>query len=983
MFNTLNADGMKTKLPFCLLLIFSSLIAFAQPGMLDLTFNASGVGAYGGTPPPAAYQPNAECIVYKSRIYTSGANLDKIIIIGRFTSFNGVARKYVARLNSDGSLDPTFAGPAFTSGYLYVAQILPDDKVLVGGVFTVGGYSNFCRLNADGSLDTTFNPVASGLKGANGEVHALTMQPDGKILLGGNFSTYNTISKKMLRLLDNGNPDPTFNGTGTLTGEVRTIALQGSQILVGGFFPGFTGYTKGKIVRLNSDGSYDPTFNPSGTGATGGTAIFDIKVLDDKIFAGGKFDFYNGVNKRSIIRLNSDGTLDTNFNIGNIGVTNPESNTGSGAGYNVFALCIQPDGKILLGGNFTQYNGQNIPKGLCRIYQNGQRDLSFVTGTGFTGGTLVYEGKSVVRDMALQIDGKIIAGGDFTQYNGINRRMIARIITRDCSSSAQFLSGSGWSDGVMPYDQFTYTLIYSGICTIPSGTHLRACELEIKAGATLVVAANASITVEGSITNNGTFIVEDSGSLVQVKDDAENLDLGGSIFTMKRNTSPVKRYDYTYWSSAVQNTSLYNVSPNTLLDKYYKWNGFIDNWVGILNGAENMTPGRGYIIRAPQSFSITTPAIYTAFFTGKPNNGIITSQPIAASGNNKWNLLGNPYPCAIDFETFINAPENIGVGGTIYLWTHTTPPALDVPAELYTYSSNDYATYNSMGYVAPSPTAEEFNGQIAAGQGFFIEGLVDNSTVTFKNAMRVHQNNNQFFRINTFATTSLDDVQFEKHRLWLDITNSQGAFNQTLVGYVTGATLGFDRNFDGRMLAGNYVSLYSINDIEKYTIQARPAPFNVHDEVPLGYTCSMAGSFEINLDHFDNLFESQQVYLKDLDRNIIHNLKDAPYSFTSASGTFNQRFVLVYETEFLGTDPQVAMQNSVAIATSSDVLTLQSSIEKIEKVVVYEVTGKKLLEIDDIANNELQITSLHKNNAALFFAVTLENGAQVTKKVLY
>jgi uncharacterized delta-60 repeat protein len=974
---------MNTKLHLTLLLIFYSVLAFSQPGTLDLTFNATGVGGYGGTPPPAAYQPTAECIVYKSRIYTSGVYQDKIIIIGRFTSFNGVARKYVARLNADGSLDPTFVGPAFTTGYLYVAQILPDNKILVGGVFTVGGFTNFCRLNADGSLDSTFNPVSSGLRGANGEVHALTMQPDGKILVGGNFSIYNTISKKMLRLLENGNPDPTFTGTGTFTGEVRTIALQGTQILVGGFFPGYTGYTKAKIGRLNADGSYDASFNPGGAGATGGTAIFDIKVIDDKIFAGGKFDNYNGANKRSIIRLNSDGTLDPAFNLGSVGVTSLESQTGAGSGYNVFALCVQPDGKILLGGNFTQYNNQNIPKGLCRIYQNGQRDLSFVTGAGFTGGTLVYEGKSVVRDMALQADGKIIAGGDFTEYNTVTKRMLARIITRDCSSSAQYLSGTGWSDGVMPNDAYTFALIYSGTYTIPTGTNLHACELEIKPGATLVVAANASITVEGAITNNGTLIIENSGSLVQVNDLAVNSDLGGSIFTMKRNTQPITRYDYTYWSSPVQNTSLFNVSPNTLSDKFWKWNGFINNWVNIPNGNEAMSPGLGYIIRGPQTFSINVPAVFTAFFTGKPNNGIIT-QTIAASGASKWNLLGNPYPSAIDFAAFVNAPENAGIAGTAYFWTHATPPAAG-SGNTYVYSSNDYATYNLTGYVAPNnfnPTP--FNGKIAAGQGFFMEGMTNNSTVTFKNAMRVHDTNNQFFKMASYASTAdLDPSAPEKHRLWLNLTNDEGAFNQILVGYLTGATLGFDRNYDGHVFSGNYVTLYSIANNDTFTIQGRPVPFDVQDQVPLGYNTTLAGTFQISLAQFDGLFDTQAVYLKDNDLNVIHDLKESPYSFTSAIGTFDSRFALVYQTESLGTAPHAALDNALTVATKDNAVTIRSSQEMLQRVVVYEVTGKKLLDMDNIQNTEIQITSLIRNNSALLFAITLQNGEHVTKKVLF
>ncbi|RYZ47543.1 MAG: hypothetical protein EOP49_21055, partial [Sphingobacteriales bacterium] len=666
---------MKTKLLFLIASVFTMVGTMAQPGQLDLTYNpAPNVGAFGGTPPPSAYNTAAECIVYKSRIYTFGPQLNKIIIVGRFTSFNGVAKRYIARLNPDGTLDGSFTGPAFSSGFLYTTEILPDGKILVAGDFTVGGYSSLARLNADGSLDTTFNPTASTLKGANGWVLALNIQPDGKIIAGGNFTTYNAVTgKRLLRLLEDGTPDPSFTGTGTVNGEVRTICMQGNQILVGGFFSGYTGFAnKNKIVRLNPDGSYDATFNATGNGATGGTAVFDIKMIDGKIFVGGKFDNFNGINKRSIVRLTANGAVDPDFNPTSIGVTNPESNAGIGSGYNVFSLCVQPDGKLLIGGNFTQYNGENIPKGIARIYQDGTRDLSFVTGSGFTGGTLVYEGKSVVRDMVLQIDGKIVVGGDFTQYNGINRRMSARIITRDCDSSVQYMDGTGWADGLLPTNETQLALIYSGSYTIPSGTHLECCDLQLNPGTTLVIAANASIKVHGNIANSGTFIIEDTGSLVQTNDNATYTDLNGGIFIAKRSTTPVKRYDYTYWSSPVQANTLHSLSPNTLSDKYFKFNTPTGTWSLIPGGAEIMVPTKGYIIRAPQTHSITSPSVFTGIFTGRPNNGVLNSA-VYVNSTNKWNFIGNPYPSAIDIKLLLADPANSVIGGTVYLWTHNTP----------------------------------------------------------------------------------------------------------------------------------------------------------------------------------------------------------------------------------------------------------------------------------------------------------------------
>ena len=111
-------------------------------------------------------------------------------------------RRYIARLNSNGTLDTTFNSPLTGTGYLYVAEILPDGKILIGGEFTQGTFQNFARLNDDGSIDSTFNVVGTGqLRGTNSQVHALKVMTDGRILIGGAFTQYNEINKRFLRLL--------------------------------------------------------------------------------------------------------------------------------------------------------------------------------------------------------------------------------------------------------------------------------------------------------------------------------------------------------------------------------------------------------------------------------------------------------------------------------------------------------------------------------------------------------------------------------------------------------------------------------------------------------------------------------------------------------------------------------------------------------------------------------------------------------------
>lgn len=960
-----------------------SAMVSAQPGTFDTTFNQGGVGLFGNT-------ASAHAVVYKSRIYKSGPHKDKIIIVGRFTKYNGVSRKYVARLNPDGTLDTTFTSPNFSNGYLYVVEILEDGNILVGGEFEVDGYRGLVRLKDNGEVDSSFMPSTLN-KGTSGKVHALHVTTDGSIVVGGDFTSFSSLVGRITRLKPNGDNDLTFQHLTSFNKEVRAIVSQGDKLVVGGFFTQHGLTNKGYIARLNSDGSLDTSFNPNQAGATGGTGVFDILPLNDQFYIGGKFTHYNNVNKRGIARLNSDGSLDTTFNQGQVGVTNPETTAGNGQGYNVFAMCLQPDGKILLGGNFTQYNGENIAKGLTRIYQDGTRDITFITGSGFTGGTFVYEGASVVRDMQLQEDGRIVVGGDFTSYNTHAARMLARIKTYECTESAQFTASNGWADDQLPTTPYTYTLINDGVYTIPTGTHLTACTLEIKSGAILIVGNGASITVHGNIVNNGNFIVEDGGSLVQ-RGNAGEISGTGS-YNFKRSTKPVTRYDYTYWSSPVVGMTAKQVSPLTLNDKYFKYDGQLGSWVNIPNGEEVMESTKGYIIRAPQNYSTTVPQVYTASFKGQPNTGDLFSETLYTNANGNWNLIGNPYPSAINADAFLTHPNNSHLSGTVYLWTHMNELA-EYPGQTdntLTYLASDYATYNILGYVAPNGYSQQnFDGKINSGQGFMVEAITSGSKAFFSNAMRTIDGNNQFFRYG-YATESNDEnadeeeeleivpPTFEKHRLWLNLTNAQSAFNQTMIAYAQGATDGRDRLFDAKRLSGNFVSLYSLIEDEAFTIQGRALPFNATDIVPLGYRSDIEGDMHIAIAAFDGIFAQNDVILFDNYAGISQNLKDGPYYFSTAPGEFNDRFYVSYQPVALGVNDTVATGKTPVMWIENQSILNINWESGVQNYTVYNLMGQLIAQGKGESAQQIQVQLPVAN--ANFWIVEVENTAGETHVV--
>jgi uncharacterized delta-60 repeat protein len=363
-------------------------------GNIDSAFNAGGVG------------PNSDVLAVAMQ--PDG----KIVIGGFFTSYNGdfAPSDYVMRLNADGTRDPMFnAGGAGADTTVYAVAVQPDGKILIAGQFTsyngdAAASDYVMRLNADGTRDTTFN---AGGSGANDYVWGFALQPDGKILVAGNFFTYNgnPTSGRVMRLNTDGTSDTTFNAGGSgANGTVSAVAVQpDGKIVIAGLFTSYNGDAAASdyVMRLNSDGTRDTTFNPGGTGAEKWVHVLAIQP-DGKIVIGGDFTGYNGDAAASdyVMRLNSDGTRDTNFNGG-----------GTGADATVNVIAVQPDGKIIIGGVFTGYNGDaGASNYVLRLNTDGKPDTTFNPG-GTGANALVY-------GLAVQPDGRIVIGGQFTAYNG-------------------------------------------------------------------------------------------------------------------------------------------------------------------------------------------------------------------------------------------------------------------------------------------------------------------------------------------------------------------------------------------------------------------------------------------------------------------------------------------------------------------------------------------------------------------------------------
>jgi uncharacterized delta-60 repeat protein len=335
----------------------------------------------------------------------------KIIVGGYFTQYQGVSANYIVRLNTDMSIDTTFAyGTGFNAEVNSLA-IQSDGKILVGGNFTTykGTVRNrIIRLETDGSIDTTFS-IGTGFSAS---VWVMTLQPDGKILVGGDFTSYSGSARsKIIRLNTDGSIDTTFTSPGTINNTIFDIGVQtDNKIIITGFFTQISGVTNNRIARLSSTGVIDNTFV---TGGLNGGGYVLVCQADGKIVLGGDFTQVSGVSTNRIVRFLSGGTRDTSFDIGT-GFAIPSTFGG--------VLDITPvNNKYTISGVFESYNGTTA-KALIRLNTDGSVDTTLNQGAGFT-----YNPDGFSLPSLVLSSGNIVVGGDFSAYQGITTTRAASL----------------------------------------------------------------------------------------------------------------------------------------------------------------------------------------------------------------------------------------------------------------------------------------------------------------------------------------------------------------------------------------------------------------------------------------------------------------------------------------------------------------------------------------------------------------------------
>lgn len=605
----------------------------------------------------------------------------------------------------------------------------------------------------------------------------------------------------------------------------------------------------------------------------------------------------------------------------------------------------------------------------------------------------------------------------------------------DLNSSSDWNDSTNWRPNgipdatnciVIPDTGFNPVLTYSGPPTPPQpGLGLN---LTLKDNAFLEVESEKSLIITDwvHVEGNAILSLQNSASLVQVNNVANS----GYIFVQRAPNStysPVGNLEYVYWSSPVSNFNVSQVSPGSTAGQIWQWNATVPgNGIGNhgdwYNATGTMGSAKGYAIRklsgTPTTIANTlTPATVipvsanTALFSGVPNNGDLTipiyhggydapgdpgyqgnssAGTLAYNNDDNWNLLGNPYPSSISANEFVYANSNIN--GTVYLWQHSsTPSAISDPFYddfVYNYDEANYIEHNYSGSLPPTNLDPDL--YIASGQAFFVlmnHSATSGTTVSFNNGMRDQTfSNTDFYRQSSSSETSVsnDSNTIERHRIWLDLITPNNKANTALIGYIEGATNGFDRLYDGHEFESASASIYSLLGEEKLSIQGRSLPFDNQDVIPLGIQLPHNGIYKIAINLLDGLLsdQNQPIFLEDTYTNMVYNLKDNPYSFTSNGGTFNDRFFLRFTDNSLSMDEFTNTPDITIFTPNNDYIKIVSGKNTIEKITVHDLLGRTLINRMQVNSNAFEIHEVSKSDGAYIVKVTLSNGQSKTQKVV-
>lgn len=578
-------------------------------------------------------------------------------------------------------------------------------------------------------------------------------------------------------------------------------------------------------------------------------------------------------------------------------------------------------------------------------------------------------------------------------------------ISFDKCASSTIWDGSAWSAGIP--NSTTEAILNGNYTTSVTTPSFTACSLTINNGFNLTVSNGDFIEIlnDVAVSNGARITTETQGSFVQRGDGVSAgvffVGISGNSNVIKTTAVLNSDVDYTYWSSPVANITVADGLTEANTGRRFTFNAsnFLDaNGDGIdddanawtaLADTDPMDPGKGYISTHGLFVFPFGTVGYDYTFEGAYNTGDITQAVPYDAANiiDHWNLLGNPYPSAIDTDLFFSTNSGV-VDQVLYMWSQVNPADGANPGnEVLNFNQNDYITVNTMSTAGNGTTPAPPFRQVPSGQSFFIASIASGN-VTFTNTMRVAGNNvnDEFYRSANTSVQNTDAVE----RLWINLSSDIGIYSQISVGYADFATDTFDGNgIDTfRNYAGNAGVLYSLDNDGNgfYVIQGKAKSSLTENEIlKLGFASYISTNETYTLEAVGkegDFLSNNTMYIKDNYLNTIHDLTSSGYTFTSDGGTFNDRFEIVFKNQVLSINDSVLNENDLIITELVDGnvrFQMKNASLSIDNISIYDLQGRRIYELNADSSSETYNLSYLKSQ--VFIAkVELENGVVITKK---
>lgn len=532
------------------------------------------------------------------------------------------------------------------------------------------------------------------------------------------------------------------------------------------------------------------------------------------------------------------------------------------------------------------------------------------------------------------------------------------IVSRKCTHAPLTVwNGNAWSNGLP--DSSKFITISADYNTQTNGA-INACSLQVDGGKQLIVESGQPVVIERDVENNGEIIVKNDASFVQTSDKA--LIAGNGLYKVERSVDNlIHYYDMVFWANPIYSTSYTfgDLSPDAW--RYYSFDPAAQIWV-FEYASTVLQPGLGYVVSAPANHTGGEINVLFSKNNDPFNNGVV-EVPFTAGSIDPALLLGNPFPSAIDFHQFV--ADNPDANGSYHLWTNCAG------LNGNNHQMAGYTTYSLSGSTAAChPGGFTATRYIPSTQGFFIETNTSNGTIKFKNSQRVAGYNDNF--------ASRPQIH---HRLWLNLTDDVGDFQQILIDFNPDATVSFDRLYDAVAMENtNGLNFYSLLGNKALAIQALPELHQQDVRLNLGYQpVANLQNYTISLAGFEGDLLQKNIYLIDRQLNTIHDLKQSDYSFVKMNTGFDQRFELLITENLLDIDNEY--RNQISVYQSGEYLIIRSPEKEFQKISLIDIKGRVIYASNQLHTRFYKIP-VHLRHQFIICRVNLGNKKFVKKLII-